>query len=193
MRLLDTTTAFKIWEKHTDICEDEGLLAHMVLYFQFRTHMEHRERYFKLGHLIGPVCFKHLQILQWTCPTVKLCYLNGWRKLGLQARAQPGSAGKYQSSKQQNHWAAGLTAPCKVYKIKKKDQQQLCEFLRNRGNEFKLKYRPPFDGWPMSMLKPNLRHGILLHNWNTCKWRCAAPAAPAPPAASSPFLNPPIN
>lgn len=64
MRLLDTTTVFKIWEEHTDICEDEGKQAHMVLYFQFRIHMEHRGRHFKLGLLIGPVCFKDLQILQ---------------------------------------------------------------------------------------------------------------------------------
>lgn len=64
MRLLDTTTVFKVWEKHADICEDECKQAHMVLYFQFRTHMEHRERYFKVGLLIGPFCFKDLQILQ---------------------------------------------------------------------------------------------------------------------------------
>lgn len=43
------------------------------------------------------------------------------------------------------------------------------------------------------MLEPNLRHGILLYNSNACKQRCAAQAAPALPAACSPFLNPPLQ
>lgn len=121
-------TGFKIGEKHADVCKDGGNQAHVVLYFQFRYHMEHRERYFKLGLLIGPICFKDLSILQQTCPTVKLCCLNGWRKLGLQAHAQPRSTGRYQSSNQQHPRVAGLAAPPKAARIRERTSHKYADF-----------------------------------------------------------------
>lgn len=124
-------TVFKIWKKTHKAkkspnnpykklhkhCEDEGKQAHTVLYFQFRTHMEHC-MYFKLGVLIGPVCFKGLQILQWTFQKVNPCSLDGWRKVGLPAPAQPEGTGRCPSSKSCATELQGFHLPPKPARVR---------------------------------------------------------------------------